>query len=56
MFGWRNTRTEQVTRSAVTPSGKYIWVEPTFGSQLNKQQQNVLLILWRNSDICEYYL
>jgi len=34
MFGWHNTRTEQVTRSAVTSSGKYIWVEPTFGSQL----------------------
>jgi len=45
MFGWRNTRTEQVTRSAVTPSLKYIWVNQLLVPNLTNNSKCVTGIM-----------
>ena len=45
MFGWCNTRTEQVTRSTVTPSGKYIWVNQLLVPNLTNNSKCVTSIM-----------
>ena len=45
MFGWRNTRTEQVIRSAGTPSLKYIWVNQLLVPNLTNNSKCVTGIM-----------
>jgi len=49
MFGRCNTRTEQVTRSAVTPSLKYIWVNQLLVPNLTNNSKCVTSIMSHSS-------